>query len=110
MILSSHIGWYKYSLIVFIVLILASQYYQSYSGPRNALKAHFKGAVDDVSYDAKGNPSVYVNHKKRDIYWMTWHRDCIIHKGDTLIKNKGDLRLRLIRANQRDTIFFDDAQ
>lgn len=110
MILSSRIGWYKYSLIAFIFLIFASQYYQSYFGPRNALKVHFKGAVDSVYYDAKGNPVVYINHKKRDVYWMTWHRDCIIHKGDTLIKNKGDLRLKLIPANQRDTILFSDPQ
>jgi len=67
----------------------------------------FKGPVENVWYTEKGIPSVLIHGTEYNLDYMIWHFDDIIHVGDTIIKRKGDLRLRLIRRNTKDTVFYN---
>lgn len=97
-------GEKKLILLIVVVGILASVALLG----TNARKWHFKGVVTNVKYDQKGFPTVRVNNKKYYLSRVTWDYTVKIHKGDTLIKEKGDLRVKLIRPNTHDTIYFDE--
>jgi hypothetical protein len=67
----------------------------------------FKGPVEKIWYDDKHIPFVLVNGVEYNLYGTIWHFGDIIHVGDTIIKQKGDRRIRLIRRNTKDTVFYN---
>ena len=71
---------------------------------KEALNWNFNGAVQKVRYDVKGIPFVTVNGKEYDLYDTFWDFNIKIHKGDTIIKNKGDRRIKVIH-NSKDTTY-----
>jgi hypothetical protein len=73
-----------------------------------AKEQHFKGVVEKIHYNTQGYPTITLNGKKHDLINMKWHRDFIIHTDDTIIKIKGDSRIKLLKPNSRDTIYFND--
>lgn len=75
---------------------------------REAKEAQFKGIVEKIHYDIHQHPTITLNGKEYDLSNMKWHRDFMIHVGDTIIKIKGDLRIKLLKQNSRDTIYFND--
>ena len=74
----------------------------------HAKEKHFKGVVEKIHYNIQEYPTITLNGKKYDLTHMKWHRNFMIHVGDTIIKIKGDPRIKLIKPNTRDTIYFND--
>lgn len=96
----------QYTLLTIIVFILlVCGLIKKHTEPKKALKWNFKGAVEKVRYDDEGNPWVTVNDKEYFLFYTIWDSNVKIHKGDTIIKEKGDLRIKLIRPNSKDTIY-----
>lgn len=100
---------WKYSLPLFLVLILISNWYHSVRGPKLARDIHFRGPVTKVYYDQRHHPYITIKGKERNLDWMIWDRYCTINVGDTIIKSKGDLKVKLIKRNSKDTISFTEA-
>ena len=65
----------------------------------------FKGVVEKVHYTYQGIPYVTVNGKEYNLNGANTTLDYKIKKGDTIIKQKGDIRIKIIRPNSRDTIY-----
>ena len=93
--------------IILIAIVVALNFFNKFHQKENALQWDFKGPVEKVWYSDKHYPTVVVNNKVYDLYYTTWKFDVEILKGDTIIKNKGDLRIRLIRSNSKDTLYFN---
>jgi hypothetical protein len=94
---------YKIIIAVFIFLIFIDIVIK----PKKALRWSFKGPVEKVWYDRKGIPFITIKGKEYDVFYFDWDFETKIEKGDTVIKQKGDLRLKLIRPNTRDTIYYN---
>jgi len=71
----------------------------------NTVDWNFKGEVTKVKYDVKGCPTVTVRGKKYYLFNVVLMYT--INRGDTIIKNKGDLRIKIIRRNTKDTLYTD---
>lgn len=65
----------------------------------------FNGHIEQVSYDAKNIPEIKVNSKK---YVLTggWGFKRALKAGDEVIKKKGELIIKVVHRNKRDTLFF----
>jgi hypothetical protein len=87
-------------LVIVIIFVIAS-----ITEPKKALEWSFRGPVQKVSYDGQHTPSVTVNHKEYYLYNVKWDREIEIHVGDIIIKEKGDLLIKLVRKNTKDTIY-----
>jgi len=89
--------------IAFILLIIGL--IKRYTEPKKVLKWNFKGVVEKVRYDNQKHPLVTVNGKEYFLFYTIWDSNVKIFKGDTIIKEKGDLRIKLIRPNSKDTLY-----
>ena len=67
---------------------------------------HFNGTVQNVTYSVKGFPTVTINGTNYSLGYPNWGFNVPIEKGDKLIKKKGEMDLKLIKRNRRDTIDF----
>jgi len=67
----------------------------------------FTGPVERVWYDNKGYPFVIVNGREYYLGDAIWHFNVKIHKGDTIVKQKGDLRIKIIKPHTKDTIYYN---
>jgi hypothetical protein len=72
---------------------------------KKSLNWSFKGVVEKVHYSDKGIPDVTVNGAEYYLFYTVMDIDYRIQRGDTLIKQKGDLRIKVIRPHTRDTIY-----
>jgi|GEM_PF-3863806 len=72
---------------------------------KKSLKWSFKGAVEKVYYSDKGIPEVTVNGNQYYLFYAVMDINYRIQKGDTLIKQKGDFRIKVIRPYSKDTIY-----
>lgn len=94
-----------YAIIIGIILAIFSHMRNS---AIKEIKWQFKGVVTKVWYaDIKHIPIIVVNGKKYNTTYLLWHHDVSIKVGDTAIKDSGDIRLKIIRNNSRDTIYFN---
>lgn len=75
--------------------------------PEKTLKWHFKVAVKNVRYDLKKYPLVIIADKEYNLYYTTLDFNVQLNRGDTLIKYEGERRVKLIRADSDDTVFFE---
>jgi len=67
---------------------------------------HFNGIVQNVTYSIKGYPTVTINGTNYPLDYPNWGFRVPIEKGDKLIKKKGEMNLKLIKRNRKDTIDF----
>jgi len=72
------------------------------------LDMSFKGAAEKVYYNVKGIPHITINGKEYNLIGTIKNLDYKIQEGDTVIKQKHDLRIKIIRPNSRDTIYDRD--
>jgi hypothetical protein len=93
-------------IAVAIILVLFGIYKRS-SVTQKAIKWHFSGPVENVRYDVKKYPWVIINGIEFNLYYTTWDFNVKINKGDTLIKQVDDIRIKLIRQGTHDTISFN---
>jgi hypothetical protein len=99
---------YRALILVAVAIILVFfGLYKRRSITQNANKWHFKGAVENVRYDVKRYPWVIINGAEFNLYYTTWDFNVKINKGDTLIKQSEDARIKLIRQGTHDTISFN---
>ena len=97
-------NYFKFLIIIILIVIIISYYIK----PKLVKAWDFKGPVKDVYYDIKGYPTITINGDSYYLFYTMWHIDVQINIGDTIIKKKGDLRIKLIRQNSHDTIYYND--
>jgi len=66
----------------------------------------FKGVVQNVEYDIQGSPDVFVNGRKYSLGYNGWNFGYNIQKGDSLIKDKGTMTVKLIKFKTCKVIIF----
>jgi len=74
-------------------------------GTEQVLKWNFKGPVEHVRYTNDKPLEITVNRKRYILSYAVWDMDIKIYTGDTVIKEKGSLVIKLIRKNSKDTIY-----
>lgn len=67
----------------------------------------FNGIVQKVTYSVKGTPYVIVNGKEYVLDWNSWGFDNKIQQGDSLIKEKNTLFIKLVKQKTGEVIFFN---
>nr|WP_294943667.1 hypothetical protein [uncultured Mucilaginibacter sp.] len=95
--------------LTFLILVLIF-YWAKRDAVKHSSKAQFSGVVEKVRYDIHNYQFITINGTEYDLNGMKWHHNIPVHIGDTIIKQRGDLRIKLLRRNSRDTIMFDDIQ
>ena len=101
----------KNQLILFVLIIgslvvssiIAAHHKKDYL--KDKLNLSFKGAVRKIYYNVKDIPYITVNGKEYNLIGTIRNLDYKIQKGDTIIKQKGDIRIKIIRPDSRDTIY-----
>jgi hypothetical protein len=91
-------------LCLFLAYILLVPRWQK----RTVMNWSFSGSITDIYYNPKGIPTIVVNKKEYDLYLVTWDFSIKLHKGDKVIKNKGDMRIKVIYLNTKDTVLFNE--
>jgi len=73
--------------------------YFTKKGKRKNLSYQFNGKVDSVTYDVKGEATVYIDtsYYLSDPNWDFDHNR--IQKGDSMIKEKNSMTIKLIKPN-----------
>jgi len=66
----------------------------------------FKGVVENVVYSINGSPDVFINGKKYPLTYNIWNLNRKIEKGDSLIKHKNEMILKLVKKQTGETIYF----
>ncbi len=66
----------------------------------------FQGVVQNVSYDIKGTPDIYIDGKKYILSYNDWNFNYKIDKGDSLIKRKNEMVIKLIKHKTGEIIYF----
>lgn len=69
-------------------------------------KMEFRGVVEDVVYDEKGTPDVVINGIKYYLSSNDWFFDDKIQKGDSLIKKRNMMVIKLVKQKTGGIIFF----
>lgn len=68
----------------------------------------FDGAVEKISYSSnKGTPKVIIKGQEYILSYNDWNVDREIEQGDSLIKRKGEMSLKLIKKETREVIIFN---
>ncbi len=63
------------------------------------LNYQFSGIVERVRYEVKGKPYVTLKDKIYYLSFNDWNFNYEIEKGDSLIKRKGEMTIKLIKPN-----------
>jgi len=95
--------------LTFLILALIL-YWAKRDAVKRARQTQFSGVVEKVRYDIHKYQFITINGTEYDLNGMKWHHNIPVHNGDTIVKQRGDLRIKLLRRNSRDTIMFDDIQ
>lgn len=81
------------------IFILINTPYFYYKNKKTSLSYQFQGRVDSVWYDDKGGPTIKVNGNKYDLLVNYWDFNHQIEVGDSLIKVKNSMLVRIIKKN-----------
>jgi len=90
-----------------VVILLFFSLYKKKTLPKNAKEWRFSGPVDNIRYDVKKYPWVTIDGNEYNLYYTIWDFNVKIDKGDTIIKQAGDVHIKLIRQGTHDTISFN---
>jgi hypothetical protein len=65
------------------------------------LNYQFNGRLDSIAYGDKGTPIVIIKGKTYFLKEVDWnfHKSHIIQKGDSLIKDKNSITVKLVKPN-----------
>jgi hypothetical protein len=66
----------------------------------------FKGIIKEVTYDIKGTPDVKINGIKYTLSYNDWNFDHQIQKGDSLIKVRNIMVVKLVKQKTGEIVFF----
>ena len=93
------------TFVIIIVILLVSYFFQK--DPSEEVKSwEFKGVIEKVVIDSpKTSPIIVVNGKKFDLIKIRMNSNVGFYKGDTIIKKKGEIVLKMIKPNSKDTIY-----
>lgn len=97
----------KFLLILLgLVLILGAVAlpYFYYKEKAKCLSYQFDGTVDSVSYSVKGEPTIKIHGNKYDLSVNFWDFNRQIEAGDSLIKVKDSMVVRIFKKNGTLTI------
>jgi hypothetical protein len=84
--------------IILILWLVSNEIVRNYN---------FDGIVEKVTYSIKGIPKVTIKGVEYHLEYNDYHfNNGLIEKGDRLIKKKGEMDLKLIKSNSKDTINF----
>lgn len=91
--------------IGFLVLCITVLAYLNFTASKRLKGYEMKGVVDRITYDVKGLPYVDVNGTQ---YYLggPWNFEHKIEEGDSIIKRKGDMSIKLIKKNTGEIIQF----
>ncbi|MDB5023245.1 MAG: hypothetical protein JWP78_1000 [Mucilaginibacter sp.] len=92
----------KFLLILFgIVLILGAIAlpYTYYKAKAKCLSYEFDGTVDSISYSVKGEPTIKIHGNKYNLPVNFWDFKRQIEVGDSLIKAKDSMVVRIFKKN-----------
>jgi len=81
---------------LFLVTVVPFYYFKT---KQQVSLYQFKGRVDSVSYDVKGEPTIKVNGKKYDLPVNFWDFNHQIDVGDSLVKVKNSMVVRILKKN-----------
>src|SRR5258708_4070460 len=74
-------------------------------GGEMSLNDSFNGLVQNVNYNEKGIPTVTIKGIEYYLAGENWgHYQDKIETGDSMIKKKGELYIKLIKRNRIDTV------
>jgi hypothetical protein len=99
--------WFVLLVVIIFVLYLGGKVGYNNSTKRT-MHWRFKGVVQKVWYSEKNYPYVIVAGKEYYLNYTTWHFDVKILVGDTIIKERDDLRIKIIKPGSTDTIYFNE--
>jgi hypothetical protein len=86
--------------IVFVCLARVLFIYGSYKYRKTYLAYQFDGRVEGVSYDIKGKATIVIKGGSYDLSDNNWDFDHNrITKGDSLIKKKNSMIIKLVKRN-----------
>ena len=89
------------------IAFLCHTLYSHFAGEKMMLKLRFNGIVEKVEYDRQSVPTVTINGK---IYYLgstSWGFNHLISKGDSLLKDSGNMTVKLIKNKNGKVIIFD---
>lgn len=87
-----------------IVILLLIGYYSGGTSTNETQEWDFKGVVEQVTKSLT-TTTITVNGKSYILETLKLKPGIDIQKGDTVIKKKGDLMLKMIKPGTRDTIY-----
>jgi hypothetical protein len=94
----------KYLIIIALIAIVTILYMVNYEIRKNYC---FEGVVENVYYNDKGTPTVTINKESFFLGYNDWDFSIVrVEKGDIMIKKKGDMNLKIIKMDSKDTINF----
>jgi hypothetical protein len=84
--------------ILFIISLFALPYF-FYKSKVQYQSYQFNGRVDSVLYNLKGEPTVKIGDKKYHLLVHYWAMNRQIQVGDSLIKEKNSITLRIVKKD-----------
>jgi|GEM_PF-2214870 hypothetical protein len=103
---------YKFGVQVFsvtVVMLVVAGIFLNYVNKKEALDYHFNGRIDSVDYNLKGQASIFIKGIQYDLFYQKWNfNHNRIHKGDSIIKAKNSLVIKLVQANGNTITQGDD--
>ena len=89
------------------VIFIASTIYSDIKDDDLYLKCHFKGVVKKIDYNDKSTPTVTINSRTYGLAGSHFNFNRLIEKGDSLEKDSGRTKIKLIKHNGGKVIVFD---
>lgn len=92
---------YQFGVKVFcitVVMLVIAGIYFNYINKKAAFNYQFNGKVDSVDYNLEGQASIYIKGSQYDLFYKKWDfNHNRIHKGDSMIKTKNSLVIKLVQ-------------
>lgn len=98
----------KFNVRVFcvtVLLLVTADTFINYKNKNEALDLRFNGRIDSVNYNQKSKASIFIKGVKYDLFYQKWDFDHNrIQTGDSIIKKKGSIQIKLIRPDGNSLI------
>jgi len=92
------------AILSFFFFITAIYYYNNLT--QKNLPLAFNGKVENVFYSIKGEPTVSINNKTFNLPVNLWDFNHKIEKGDSLIKLKDSMIIKLVKYKSGQVMLF----
>ena len=92
---------YKFGVQVFcvtVVMLVIAGIYFNYINKKTALDYQFNGKFDSVDYNLESQASIFIKGSQYDLFYQKWDfNHTRIRKGDSIIKAKNSLAIKLVQ-------------